>query len=101
MRNIHELLKILEHSMVTYFSAYNDGICLVIPKLWIEGLINEYEKNLLLEYVRGNKPTNLFRSKYSLYYWKPGRFTPRMRWIKKHIKLTNEDYKRRHARPFG
>ena len=89
MRNTHELLKLLRNHMDMYFSAYHDGMCIVVSKMCYDNLINVFEKNILLDYIERHRPINILRNKISAYYWKPGRIRPRMRWLNKHIKLSD------------
>lgn len=91
MRTIKQLLEVmLEHQ-----ELFENGLCAWSRNLTYEQIITIDERIIIWTYIRENKP-----SKYSSwsaykeqtnqsrmgYYWKYKDITPRIKWLKKHIK---------------
>ena len=88
-RSINELLKLmLEHQ--EYFNSRHSGLCYWsrVPE-W-EGVISREELNKILSYIEDNRPKNFRYMMGFVFYWTPGRLSPRIKWINKHIKKTEE-----------
>lgn len=94
MRSINELLKVVLASSSYFKNSYGRGLCQWVDSLYLhDNAITNEERNSLLTYIRKNRP-----SKYSSlsaymyaehdYYWKPSARRHRIKWLKKHIKLT-------------
>lgn len=68
------------------------GLCLVIKKMHDNGDISLSENIKLTYYLKEHRPKSLFNNdnliSVNRFYWLPGNWTPRIKWIKKHIKLT-------------
>ena len=89
-RPIHRLLRLI-------LSAISNTTrrCLCSYVLWLhfDGIISFKEHETLLKYIEDNKPTlGKLRSIWSLYYWPVYNKKPRIRWLKKHIKLTGKSF---------
>jgi len=88
-RTIKELLELmLEHK-----KHFKDGLCNWIAQLNNEHIITTDEYWLLKKYINKNRPIYkrynpymLFNNNYG-YYWIENFITPRISWIKKHIKI--------------
>lgn len=92
MRTIKELLEL----MLDNKQCFGGGLCDWNIKLYTKSLINANEHTLLLEFIKRNRETSYlplqdfwYKSK-GLYYWKPGKITPRIHWIKYQIKQLNK-----------
>lgn len=97
MRSINELLKVMLSRPDLFVSKTNGrgahGLCNWVTELLYDGIITVDESWVLREYIRNNRP-----SKYSSlaafvysgndFYWPSGVLKPRVKWLKKHIKLT-------------
>ena len=90
-RTTKELLELL----LIKRSQFHSGLCGFILNLRFNTIINPSEYDILRDYVRNNPPINAHTlyavlggdySKRTYYYWEFGDFTPREKWIKKHIK---------------
>jgi len=88
-RSIKELLEIaLENE-----ECFNNegGLCGWFSMLCRFQLIDYKEMIILINYAKANKPS-IFTSIYRFihrnngFWWKKGDITPRIKWIKKHIK---------------
>lgn len=67
------------------------GLCALNNELFNRRLITDIEYELIQRYVKGNRPSpfsslSALRCSNSLWYWPRGKVTPRVKWIKKHIK---------------
>jgi len=86
-RPIKELLEItLENQQ-----CFVGGLCGWLENLYRSNLIEFEEWDELQNYADNNKPSiyssvDRFRHRNSDYWWKSGDITPRIKWIKKHIK---------------
>ena len=77
MRTIKQLLELmLEHQ-----ELFGTGLCLCSSYLHLKDLISNTEKELLLEYIKENKPENAG----NLFYWEEGEIAPRIEWINTQI----------------
>lgn len=90
MRSIKELLEILLENQ-NYFYA---GLCGFVSGLQYSDKITWEERWLLLNYIRDNRPSkwssfSAFKNRNSGYYWEEKDIKPRIKWIKKHIKLNS------------
>jgi len=85
IRTIKELLELI----LNYPQHFIGGLCIWISNLYIINIINLDERNLLLKYVENNKPSVLHKFIYAEgnFWWKYNKIEPRIKWIKKHIKL--------------
>ena len=89
MRNIKELLEIVLEYIETTTDQYH-GLCLASIRCQIESKISVYQKNVLLGYIKNNRP-KIFQKGFSFgnighaYYWEVGDKAPRIKWLKQHI----------------
>lgn len=85
VRTIHELLQV----MLDNKKYFENGLCHWNYYLYWYDVITHEEKILLNHYIENNKPFfNLYCLANGAYYWTPCRISPRIRWIKKHLKKT-------------
>jgi|JFJP01.1.fsa_nt_gi hypothetical protein len=90
-RNIKELLKIILRNVeiINGLQLYGGvGLCYVANELLHMNIFTLDEYCEVQAYITNNKPIN----PHTLigkdnYYWKKGRTRPRIKWLKKHIKL--------------
>lgn len=82
MRSTKELLTIVSQNMYRFRS----GLCSIIGKLEWEGSISQDEYHHLKKYLKEHRPFNVYTITDDAYYWKKGELTPRMRWLKRHIR---------------
>jgi len=88
MRTTKELLQLMINEIETG-SRCNYGLCMVIshvPNVTIE------EVQHIRNYIKTNRPSkyssfSAYFSRNSTYYWRLNNPTPRIDWIKKHIKI--------------
>ncbi len=90
MRSIKELLEIMLENKSYFFS----GLCDLVHDLRYCGDITQEERILLINYIKYNRPSkwsslSAFKNRSSGYYWKRKDIKPRIKWIKKHIKLNS------------
>ena len=88
MRTIKELLIV----MLDYQDKFKTGLCHWTSSLLLLNVISCDECTILDDYIGVNRPKryssySAFKSRNSLYYWISTHKAPRIRWIKKHIKL--------------
>lgn len=83
MRSIKELLQL----MLDNQQRFDYGLCHWSDALYGNGIITGSEHTKLKRYIKNNRPflTRIVRW-YDMYWWKEGDITPRIKWIKKHIK---------------
>lgn len=89
MRNIKQLLELMLENKNLFYS----GLCDWTHNLYYKNIIITSEKDLLLKYIKSNKPSKyssfsaFFRSKkFSHYYWEKWDIEPRVKLIKNQIK---------------
>lgn len=90
MRNIKQLLEI----MLDNQQEFSSGLCGWISNLRFENIINHDEFLLLRKYINDNRPNKFssisaYKNRDSGFYWKRKDIKPRIKWIKKHIKLNS------------
>lgn len=90
MRNIKELLELMLKNEQGYFS----GLCNWVSNLYLSKIINLEEKIRLINYINNNRPSkwsslSAFKSRNTRFYWEYKNIKPRIKWIKKHIKLNS------------
>jgi len=94
MRSIKELLQI----MLDNQHLFDNGLCRWRYNLrWSNfdnPIISQEESDLLLSYIDDNRPHalsswNALLNCASVYYWNKANIKPRIKWIKKHIKLNS------------
>lgn len=84
MRTIKELLELMLHNKRLFFT----GLC-----NWASNINMSYDEyQLLKDYIKKNRPSmfssfDAFINCKNKFYWEQGNITPRIEWIKKHIKL--------------
>jgi len=67
------------------------GLCYLNDQLYCRGLLNDAEHSIVHRYIKHNRPS-AFSSLNALvccdsdWYWPKGKVTPRVKWLKKHIK---------------
>lgn len=80
---------LLQHLIRIKTKGYSiRGLCLEIANIHRLGLISGTEKQNLLTFVESNKPKSIYLKKYptNMYYWEPGVYAPRLRYLRYHIK---------------
>lgn len=93
-RTIKELLQIL-HDDVEKSGVEEHGLCYKVKTLYFTTsaiTLGEYWE--LASYINNNRPkwySNLaaFRASGTDYFWPKGKVAPRLKWLKKHIKLNS------------
>ena len=90
MRNIKELLELMLENQDLFCIA----LCDWTRRLHGVRFICQEEKMTLLYYIQKNRPSmwssiDAFRYRKRSYYWEEGNIKPRIKWIKKHIKLNS------------
>jgi hypothetical protein len=90
MRSIKELLEIMLNNQ----QEFSHGLCNWVFNLRFEKIINHYESSLLMKYIKDNRPNKLssliaFVNSNRGFYWERKDIKPRIKWIKKHIKLNS------------
>jgi hypothetical protein len=90
MRTIKELLELLLNNQ----HLFNNGLCLWVNHLYCFNLISHKESKIMKNYIERNRPSmfssiDAFTQVGSEYYWERGNIKPRIKWIKKHIKLNS------------
>ena len=90
MKTIKELLELMLENQ-QYFKK---GLCVWVEKMYLEDIFTPFEYRKLQNYIDSNKPTFFESPFYSFggfgsYYWKKGNIKPRLKWIKKYIKLNS------------
>lgn len=84
MRTTKELLQLMLNH-IRWMGGF--GLCALIWELYREGLISFEEEKILIRYLKENRPKNLRTYFKSPWYWTQGRQRPRIKWLKKHIKI--------------
>ena len=93
-RTIKELLQVL-HDHVEKYGLTKAGLCSTVTFLfWGAKCVTVDELWDLRFYINGNRPkwyssTNAFIARDSAFYWPEGKVAPRLKWLKKHIKLNS------------
>lgn len=68
------------------------GLCILINNMCDDNEITLAELSILLDYLYNNKPKRLHNNDHLVsqnrFFWLPGNWTPRIKWIEKHILLT-------------
>jgi hypothetical protein len=87
MRTIKELLQVMLENKDLFFS----GLCSWATNLVMRCKITDDEYDELLFYIKNNRPSkysslSAFLCQDSEHYWSFGKISPRIKWIKKHIK---------------
>lgn len=80
MRTTKELLQI----MLDNIDEMVFGLCGLVSLLRTRGIITLHEYFRLKHYLEDNRPPELYGSAY---WWKIGVKKPRIKWLKKQIKL--------------
>ncbi len=87
MRTIKELLQVMLDNQ-----PYTAGLCHWISRLAQLDIITTEEFWELSYYIRLNRPSRYsslkaYKNRHKSYYWPQYDLEPRIKWIKKHIKL--------------
>jgi len=90
MRPINELLELLLNNK----SSFRYGLCSWVSNLKYRNILSRQEGALLLDYIDNNRPSkwssiDAFIHRNKGFFWKEGDINPRIKWIKKHIKLNS------------
>lgn len=91
MRTIKELLIL----MMCNTHLFKEGLCSWKARLYWNNIITLEECELLDQYIEDNRPSKFssidaFIHKNNVYYWKACNIKPRIKWLKKHIRLNNK-----------
>ena len=85
-RTIKELLQL----MLDNKRHLNSGLCKLNNDLYLKGYTTYFENEILRKYMQENKPKTFHNVVIADgYWWFPYRVFPRIKWIKKHIKLNS------------
>jgi hypothetical protein len=86
MKTIKEILELALNNIdsINIYGEY--GLCSLNQDLHQSGKISLDEYCLFKQYIRDNRPINLHFLFKRAFYWTPGRKSPRIKWLKKHIK---------------
>lgn len=93
-RSINELLKVVLANPVSFKTpSHARGLCHWVDILYFKGVVCYEEQAVLANYIRKNRPSkysslSAYMYENTFYYWKPGVRRHRIKWLKKHIKLT-------------
>ncbi|MEY2702604.1 MAG: hypothetical protein RLY43_1240 [Bacteroidota bacterium] len=92
MRNIKELLELMLENQDCFCSG---GLCGWASELCLARIITCEEYHFLGEYISHNRPHkwssyDAFKHRHEVFYWTPYNIKPRIKWIKKHIKLNSK-----------
>jgi hypothetical protein len=87
-RSIKDLLNLTLENQ----ELFDVGLCNWFVKLLGQELISSSEFCRLYEYIDKNRPSKFssieaFLHRNISYFWNPGNIKPRIKWLKKHIKL--------------
>lgn len=90
MRTIKQLLQL----MLDNKHLFKYGLCAWSRRIGDKNIISDDEDVLLIRYIEKNRPSKFssieaYKSKDSVFYWEKENITPRIKWIKKHIKKNN------------
>ena len=88
MRTIKELLELMLENQ----QCFERGLCYWVSEMYSKSIIKPFEYIRLMDYICSNKPTFFENPRYYFsmsYYWKKGNIKPRLKWIKKHIKINS------------
>lgn len=86
MKTINELLNLLKIELLKEEIENCPGLCVIAKRMTLEEITFE-EYTLLITYLLKNVKTKRKR-RGCMVWWKFGLRAPRMRWLNKHIKLT-------------
>lgn len=78
-RSIKELLEL----MLKTRSLFNTGLSKWVLWIWVDGLISNTEKGLLLEYIKDHKSNEIMAD--GVYWWDRRNISPRIEWINTQI----------------
>lgn len=81
-RSINELLWL----MLYHQEEFRSGLCEWVDEMYYHITFGESRK--LEKYIKENRPKNIYWLIKDDYYWEFGDIKPRIKWIKKHIKKT-------------
>jgi hypothetical protein len=89
MKTTKELLKL---TLKEGEKGIRTGLCAVIMDMYEDLIITSQEFDILTNFIHRSRPASndpLYRKtqKKSAYYWKPGSWTPRKKWLKYHINM--------------
>ena len=93
LRPISELLTIL----LNYPEHLKRGLCSIVNIVYYsKGEITFEEHDILKEYIRSHRPSkyssfDAFHNRDSAWYWTDGKLKPRVKWLKKHIKINKNN----------
>lgn len=85
-RSINDLLKL----MLKHQELFKSGLCHWVDYMWRYNRITWKELIKLRKYIEENRPKNIYWIMGNGYYWKRDDINPRIKWLQKHIKLTNK-----------
>lgn len=94
MRTIQELLETLLKNR----NLFERGLCKWVNNLYIKNIVTVDEYRILNKFINHNQPAKyislvdfMYREmRWSNYYWKCSKISPRISWIKHHIKKLNK-----------
>ncbi len=90
MRSIKQLLEIMLENKYYFYR----GLCSFVSELCFNEKITSQERWFLHNYIIVNRPSKFsslsaFKNRNKAYFWKEKDIKPRIKWIKKHIKLNS------------
>ena len=91
IRDIKQLLEIMYNNKDYFYS----GLCYWALKLYSSKFMSEEEYELLVEYIKGNRPSatssmSTYINRNSVYYWGAYDINPRIKWLEEHIAKLGE-----------
>ena len=95
MKSIIELLELVKANRELMLT----GLCSIIYQLYYDNIITTDECNLLMDYIKTNRPVKGSKHYESAcadktWYWSPWKWEPRERWLNAQIrKLSRKNYK--------
>jgi hypothetical protein len=79
-----ELQKGIEQVMIQPSRFQWNGMCQVIAFMRMVNILTLDEYMMVKAYIKKHEPKKLWNT--SAYWWQPGDYEPRIKWLKEHIK---------------
>jgi hypothetical protein len=86
MRNIHELLLLLQKKATGY--PLSAGLCLCARELNMYGIITDRELFYMAKYIERNRPST--HTGKSAWWYVRGVKQPRLEWIEHHLQINKK-----------
>ena len=82
MKSNKEILELMLENQ----HLFRRGLCAWSSEMYYKDIIDNDERYSVRRYIKDNPPRNLYHMINGAFYWRPDRISPRIKWIKKHIK---------------